>query len=346
VGERAKSTSADDVVAALADPAWLPHRVLDEGRLLQFVKLSRDELRALSFLNKLNVGESLPRIEIPVTVTMEESSEDSASCHYIFHSAFCCSTLMARALDIEAVAITLKEPQAFMDLVRMMPQAGPPDHQRLALEVVVRLMQRPRVPGEKVIIKPANPANPLIEQMLALSPGSRALLMYAPLEDFLLAVARGRRLSWARNIGALYRDHLEFGTKRTRDLVLLTDFEMAAFLWLQQQAQFARLLRDLPERLASLRSDLFLEQPTGAVSGTAELFGLALPQGQAAAITSGPLFQSHSKRPGEKFDESSRKREEALVKMAYGPEIQQALEWAGSVAEDAGVPFELPGSII
>ena len=97
-------------------------------------------------------------------------------------------------------------------------------------------------------------------------PNSRALLMYSSLPDFNPAIARGRRWSWARTFAAFYRDHLEFETPGTADLVYLTDLQMAAFLWLQQQAQFARLSRDLPAgKVATLRADVFVARPTEAI---------------------------------------------------------------------------------
>ena len=163
----------------------------------------------------------------------------------------------------------------------------------------------------------------------------------------MLAIARRRRWKFARSLGAQYRKHLEFETPQTRDLAYLTDLEMAAFLWLQHQAQFARLVRELPGgRVATLRSDVFVARPTEAVAAAAELFELPLGAKEAAAITAGPIFKSHSKRPSEKFDDSRQKQNDAVVKVAFGPEIAEAIEWGEAVAAEASIPLELQAALI
>jgi hypothetical protein len=346
------NSAANQSDAIVADPAWLPYRLLDGCRTLKFVHLPREILKDLPFLDKRAqpwrwepLTQDAPRALVPLAEMVERSrTADSGPCHFIFHSAFCCSTLMSRALDIEGVACVLGEPRALRELAEM----NLAHDQRTALDVVLDLMRRPRLPDETTIIKPHNRVNPLIDYIMERQPDSRALLMYTPLVDFLLAIARSRR-RWlfARSMAAQYRDHLEFETPETGDLVYLTDLQMAAFLWLQQQALFARVVRRLPQgRVATLRADVFVARPTEAVAAAAALFELPLGQKEVAAITAGPLFHDHSKRPGESFEESNQKRTNAMVKLAFGPEIEQAIEWGEKVAAEASVPMELQAALI
>ncbi|HEX6377438.1 MAG TPA: hypothetical protein VFZ91_17170 [Allosphingosinicella sp.] len=332
-----------EIEALLADPAWLPHRVLDDGRLVQFVRLSREERRELPFLDERFVADAAPRLDLALD-RIVAAGRAAERCHYVFHSAFCGSTLLARALDIEGVATSLQEPQALVDLARLLPPSGGSEGQRRALDAVLGLLQRPFAAGEAVVIKPGDFANPLIEAMLELRPRSRALLMYAPLPAFLLSIAR-RGLCyrpWARRLATIYRRQPEFETQQTRDLLLLTDLQLAAFLWLQHQARFARLVRDLPAgRVAALRADAFLAEPARTLAAAASLFELDLDAARAAAIVAGPVFSHHAKRPGRPFDPAALKREEAAAKFAYGVEIGSAVEWAGEVAAEAGVPMSL-----
>jgi len=254
---------------------------------------------------------------------------------------------MSRALDIEGTACVLREPRVFHQLAVKMSASTLTEQQKLALDVVLDLMQRPRLAGEATIIKPANLANPLIDEMVARRPNSRALVMYCSFRGFLMAIARRRRWSWARNLAVFYRDHLEFETQQTRDLLFLTDLQMAAFLWLQYQAHFARLLREMPAgQVATLRPEVFVARPTEALIAAAAFFDLPLGEEEASAITAGPIFKTHSKRPGETFDESALKRNDALLKLAFGPEIEQAIEWGEAVAAEASIPLELPAPLI
>ena len=289
-----------------------------------------------------------PQVKMPVAAVVDSArTADSGPCHYIFHSAFCGSTLMSRALDVEGAACVLREPRVLHELGDLNAGSNLPHDQKLALDVVLDLMQRPRLPGEKTIIKPANVANPLIDAIMEHQPNSRALLMYCSLPHFLLAIARGRRWTWGRSLAVHFCDHLEFETKQTQDLLRLTDLQMATFLWLHHQAQFARLLRELPaERFATLRADVFFAHPTKALAAAAGFFEFALGAEEAAAITGGPLFKRHSKKPDESFDEATQKRNDALVKLAFGPEIEQAIEWGEAVAAEASIPLELPAPLI
>jgi hypothetical protein len=315
---------------------------------VELVHLPPSEQRALAFLDKRYVSKTAERLDLPIAKIAEAfRSTPAESCAYIFHSAYCGSTLLSRALDIDGVATAFKEPQVFIDLAHILPKSLWPTEQRLALGAVLDLLQRPRRPGEKAVIKPSNYANPLIGHMMEMRPDSHALLMYAPLPSFLQSVARGRRWSWARHMIGIYRRHAQFETEQPLDLVLLTDIEIAAFLWLQQQAQFARLLREMPSgRLATLRADAFMAEPSRTIAATARFFELAISEDEADAIASGPLFRSHSKWQDKGFDKAARKREDALVKLSHGNDIERVIEWTHGIAREAMIPMDLPAPLL
>lgn len=100
----ADSPPADEIDAIVADPAWLPYRVRDEGRTLDLIYLPRDELAKLNFIDRRlqparreMVGEGAPRLLMPVAaVAGQARAINSDHGHFIFHSAFCGSTLIQR----------------------------------------------------------------------------------------------------------------------------------------------------------------------------------------------------------------------------------------------------------
>src|SRR5690242_7588088 len=116
----AENASAEEIAAIVTDPTWLPYQLLDEWRTLKFVHLPRDKIDDLSFLDKRaqpsrweKVTADSPRVLMPVADIIDSArTANSGPCHYIFHSAFCCSTLMSRALHIEGVACVLGEPRS------------------------------------------------------------------------------------------------------------------------------------------------------------------------------------------------------------------------------------------
>ncbi|HEX8379502.1 MAG TPA: hypothetical protein VF619_03000 [Allosphingosinicella sp.] len=336
-----------DLAALLADPDWLPHRILG-GNAVQFAYLPRSERSALPFLDERFVSDGAPRAEVPLERLAGALPEARGECHFIFHSAFCCSTLLGRALGADGGATVLQEPRALTDLSAALP--GPEGHEEAkpAIDCVLALLQRPHRPGEAVIVKPSNFANPLIEDLLDLRPTSRALLMYAKLPDFLLAIVRrgSANREWARRMATLFRRHPQIETAEGRDLLLLTDLQAAAWVWLHHQAQFARLVREQPAgRVATLEMGAFLADPAGTLIGAAALFGIGMDEARAAEIAAGRAFRHHSKRPERAFDPAVLKREEAAAKFAYGAEIDLAVQWAAALAARSGVPLTLEAAL-
>ncbi|MFN7400604.1 MAG: hypothetical protein ACK5SX_16460, partial [Sandaracinobacter sp.] len=103
-------------VGPARDPAWLPHRYNAVGDRIHFVPVPRTRHREIPFLT----DEQLPAAKSPTVVaraTAIAHAPAPAPLHFILHSAFCCSTLLVRALDREGIAMGLSEPQILNDIV-------------------------------------------------------------------------------------------------------------------------------------------------------------------------------------------------------------------------------------
>ncbi len=171
------------------DPLWLADRYDPEQDAVNFRYVDRDGHRAATFLTDKYLGTSIS----PVVVKREEAlaaQPPQAPIHFIFHSAFCCSTLLARAVDVPGVAMGLIEPVILSDIVGWRQRGGDPRRIRQVLDGALTLLARPFTHGEAVVVKPSNVCNGLAEAMMALRPDSRALLIYAPLPLFLGSVAK------------------------------------------------------------------------------------------------------------------------------------------------------------
>ena len=334
-----------------SNPEWFPHRIDTTADQILFVRLPRETHRRLTFLSDEYMDGLGPRQVLrvreiePRTRTLEKSP-----CHFIFHSAFCCSTLLARALDIQGAAMTLKEPTALMELADAALATGHTGRIRPALDTVLDLMARPFSPGEAVIIKPTNVCNPLIEQMLSSRPEARAILLHAPLPSFLQSLAKkglwGRL--WARRaFASIMRAPVFDPGYSEAERWEHSDLQVAALLWLQQQAQFAKLVQAQPHgRVVTLDSETFLKNPTQTLVAASDLFGLTLSAETLAEIAHGPVFASNSKQHGETFDAQRRADEHARAQAAYGEEIAMVVRWAQSVAAHVGAPMTLDAPLI
>ncbi len=335
-------SSTNDPRTVVADPQWLPVHWKVGHEAVQFAWVPRASHAELTFLDDEYLTQLEPEVvTIPLADLDCTSAPDIPAPHYIFHSAFCCSTLLARAFDAPGVAIGLKEPQILNELAEA-ARAG--SQSVNALDVVVNLLARPFAAGEGVVIKPSNVVNRLAAPLLERDGSSRAIFLYAPLPRFLGSVAAkgmwGR--IWARRLFALLRRDtgLDFGLADA-ELFALTDLQVAALAWLMHQAQGAALIGRFGTRVRTLDSETFLVRRADALLALGRHFALPFDRALADAIAGGPVFRAHSKEIGRQFDPEGSLEPRAPMAIV-DEEAAMVATWARTVAEQVGVPLEFP----
>ena len=337
-------TAAPSVSAIVDDAEWLAHRYDPGHDAFHFRRVARPARVAVPFLTDAHLGEEAAPVILRRSDCLDAAGEASAPLHFLFHSAYCASTMLTHALDQSGVAAGLSEPVLLNDMVGWRRRgAAPRDHGRV-MDGALAMLARSFAPDEAVIVKPSNIFNPLARGALTLRPEARAILLYAPLRAFLLSVARKGmwcRL-WCRELLESYLadGFVQLGFE-PRDYFRQSDLQIAAVGWLAQQQAFAALLGRAPERIASLDSETLTRDPAAAVAAAMDHLHLA---GDRAAIAGHPALARNSKS-GAAFTEGERQRDLAAAEEAYGEEISQVLGWAEAVAGQADIPLILPGPL-
>jgi hypothetical protein len=321
-----------------ADADWLPHRLDPAGDRVRFVRIGRDARRARPFLYNFEPASSRDSCWIAGDA-VREAAVDAAPCHFIFHTAFCRSTLLVHALDVEGVATGLSEPAIVQNLVDVRDSA----FGRGMMGPVLDLLARPMAPGESVIVKPSNAANPLLPVLLEARPQSRVLLLFSQLPAFLRSLAKkglqgrmwGRRLYPKVEHYAPLALGLDGGT-----LYELTDLQAAGLAWLAQQRHLAGLLAaDTDGRFATLDSDVFNANRARTFAALGKFFGLEIDERRAQALAEAELFATHSKQRGD-FAAIAAQQEAALAGGMIEEEIETIAAWVMRIA--AGLPPVVP----
>jgi hypothetical protein len=334
--------------AVAADPGWLAHRYDETRDEVHFLRLSREEHRAVTFISDEYIAADAPRLAV-ARRDAAAAAGPPAPLHFIFHSAYCCSTVLARAVDIEGVSMGLKEPIILNDMVGWRRRGAEPRALAAVLDDVLALLARPFSPGEKTVVKPSNVLNGIAPAVLGLRPQAHALLLYAPLPDFLRSIAKkglwGRR--WVRElfIGQLRDGMVDLGLGEQHYLDL-TDLQVAAAGWLAQHDIFARLIgRFGADRVRTLDSSTLMARPGEAMARLSDLFGLGLDPPAIERVLAGPAFTSHSKsRAG--FSATDRLAEQRDAAETHKDEIDKVAVWAEAVAAAAGVSMKLGAPLL
>jgi hypothetical protein len=339
---------APDLAAVARDPAWLPNRYDESRDLVHFVRLTREEHRSVTFVTDEYIRPDAPRIVLRRS-EVAAAAGPPAPLHFIFHSAYCCSTVLARAVDIPGVSMGLKEPLILNDLVGWRRRGADPRQLGAMADAILTLLARPFSPGESVVVKPSNVLNGIAPALLGLRPQSRAILLHAPLPDFLRSIARkglwGRR--WVRElfIGQLRDGIVDLGLGDQHYLDL-TDLQVAAAGWLAQQDVFARLVDQFGSaRVRTLDSSALTARPGETMERLSELFGLGLDEPSIERVLAGPAFTSHSKSNAG-FSAADRLAEQRDAAQTHADEIDKVAVWAEAVAAAAGLSMHLEAPLL
>lgn len=337
-----------DLAAVAADSIWLPNRYDESQDLIHFVRLTREEHRAVTFITDEYIRPDAPRLVLNRSDVMAAAGPP-APLHFIFHSAYCCSTVLARAVDIEDVSMGLKEPLILNDLVGWRRRGADPRQVGAMADAILTLLARPFAPGEAVVVKPSNVLNGLAPAVLALRPRSNAILLHAPLADFLGSVAKkglwGRR--WVRElfIGQLRDGIVDLGLDEHQYLDL-TDLQIAAASWLAQHRLFSLLVEKFgPKRVRVLDSTILTARPEAVMAGLSGLFGLGLDEAGIEKAVAGPAFTTHSKSMAG-FGAADRLAEQRDAASIHADEIGKVSIWAQAVADSAGVSMRIEAPLL
>src|SRR5277367_3209419 len=94
-------------------PDFYPLKMDFDNRTISFVPMSRATYKASSFLDGRTQPTSTERFDVPAAallLALAELPPTPNPVHYIFHAAFCWSTLLARYLELIPPCFVLKEP--------------------------------------------------------------------------------------------------------------------------------------------------------------------------------------------------------------------------------------------
>tara|TARA_B100000678_G_scaffold291301_1_gene307497 strand:- start:6019 stop:6981 length:963 start_codon:yes stop_codon:yes gene_type:complete len=252
---------------------------------------------------------------------------------YIFHTAFCCSTLLARALDLPGKCLSLKEPDILMQLANAQRMGRGEGSVTTLRQVETAFGEIGRSIEECVLVKPTNAANRLCSDMMA-NPSARAVVIHSDLRSFLLSIIRkgeeGR--SFVRRLFNIFRmDHTFAQSLSDRDLFTLSDLQIAAFVWGMQCEQLNSAAETAGQRMKSLHCDRFLEDPEAMLREVSGWLKLGFSDEDIGASLSRGVMKHNSKDEAQAYDATVRKQDRADAVSQSLKSIEFVEDWAAKL---------------
>lgn len=308
----------------LADPRWFAVDLHVPDRRFGFLHLADELIDRAPFLDvrldaPLADAVQVPAADVPIVVPPRVA--------WLFHTSFCASTLLARALHVAPFQIALKEPFVLRRLADARKGGWAVDG---LLEASVGLLGRPWHPGGAVVIKPTHVALNVAVSLLEATPASRAIVLTSPLEDFLISNLKKLPESQAK-IPILVDRALRattFGTRLPAAAQQPPDLICAAGLqWAAQRELVVDVLEAAgPARIRALDADTLLADVPGQVWACAQWLQLPVPRERLLAHTAA-VASRNAKAMWEAYGPAVRAREAEAVIAAHREPLRAARAW-------------------
>ncbi|MBJ7574970.1 hypothetical protein [Luteimonas sp. MC1828] len=245
---------------------------------------------------------------------------------WLFHTSFCCSTLLARALHVPPHSTSLKEPLVLRRLADARHAGWPLDG---LLEASVALLSRPWFPGAAVVVKPTHAALNVAEDLMASAPASRGIVLTSSLEDFVVSNLK-KTTETRLKIPELAERALRAGGLASRlpaAALQPPDLSAAATLqWAAQRDLCTRVLDTRGEQLRVLDASAFLADVAGVALRCNAWLRLGIPPDLLAGRVERVVSQN-AKAVAHGYGPDRRRRDAAALRQAHEREVGQALDW-------------------
>lgn len=321
------TASADALrIPDLGDAQWFPVDLDVRRHEYGFLALAPEVLERSTFLDN--------RIEAPLQEALPVDADVAARAHmpsarvaWLFHTSFCCSTLLARVLHVPPHQVVLKEPLVLRRL-------GDARHMGWTLadviEPTVRLLSRPWHCGGAVLIKPTHAALNVAVDLLDASPGSRGLILTSSLDDFLVSNLKKTAETQAKT-PALAERALQAGTfhaRLPRGALAPPDLLAAAALqWAAQRELCADIMAATgPERMRILDAATLLDDVEGIAWRCAQWLQLPVPR-DVLAVRAAEVSRRNAKAVASAYDAGRRAADVRLIRARCDHQLAAARRW-------------------
>lgn len=335
--------SLDDISLS---PEWFPVSIDPATGVVRLVKMSPFWYSESTFLDTNRILGTYA-----VEVDMQWLLQHSQQSHWhktpiIFHTAFCGSTLVSKALSTLYDCLPVREPDILASFFSHSSKAFGLNNTAY-IEKMMSLLSRRFQPQQPVVIKANDHSNRLMDRLLSLQPESPALFMYIPLHEFVAACLKdpGRR-SWIKDRYLFVKRQLPtvFPDIVLDDLDEDAGGAMAAVYWSYNLQSYLEAHKHYPDTIRCLEFNHFLSNPLGFLESCASWFGLQDIKGTEKATELKQIMGVYSKG-GQAYSPEKRRQEIDQLVLEKIDGVSEAIEYAHILLGDIISKRALPGHL-
>lgn len=337
-------------IASIADnPELFPARIDFANNKAWFVKMSPRWYRESVFLDP---GRIKGTVVIEADLAWLQQICDKITWQptsFIFHTAFCGSTLMSQALDALFQSLPLREPEVLGNALVFQRSNVTAHAKQHWLDYVLRLLSRRFDKNELVVVKANDYANPMMIELINLNYRIPVLFMYTPLNEFLAGCLKAEnRREW---IAQRYKSVVSFASQRLelpKDVFIKEDDygKMAAVYWCYNIALYLEAARQSASQVQSLDFNQMLENPLKAVRAAGASFGLAVLDNIDMQSEIKRLFGTYSKNSKFAYSPEQRNNDIKVLLKQYQTELCEAEQLANQLLGNDYPVHGLPGNLL
>jgi hypothetical protein len=323
--------------ALLKCPDFLPTHIDLGQRLITFSRLSQESVRKAVFLNEntaMRCSTQRLTFRLDDVCFMLNATRPPKAPHYILHTAYCCSTLLTRYLELLPSAVVLREPQ-ILSWLAVADVRGLHDWE-WGLAAVTALLARTYDERGVSVIKTNVPCNHIADELLSANHESKIIFVLTELRRFLLSALkyslRRRRIRYWNINAAKSAPHPILSDISPNEL---SDAENAAYFWLTNLNLCSRLAQG-PERhrLLVIDGDDIAAHPDRVLPRVIAQCGYPLTERDLDLILHSPVSQRHSKNLSAQYNSSTRIREGERSYAELKSEVDAGESWLSTFISD------------
>ncbi len=293
-----------------------------------FKSTSLEALRNNTFLDNrfFQADLELKRLELAEFSSMHWDLAPKTG--FLFHTSFCCSTLLARLLDFTDHSLVLKEPL----ILRRLSDAELVGNQDKALhQTALNLLFRSVAEDYAVLIKPTHVALNIAEPMLSSRPEARALLITSTLKDFLVSNIKKSAQSQQKvpELVERFMSASDFPTRLPSPAFSPPTFLCGVALqWYAQQSVIQKLLNGSNAHNIKLmwETDL-LDMPNETLASCLNWLDWSIPA-NVIETQINSVMKQHAKSTTRPYNPKEKNYEDNLLMNKYRDDLNLALRWS------------------